>query len=131
MSGINGCNLITSSYNIISNNSINTYGTASLVKDEFNVENIAFDSNGRIIIFDIENLTLRNFYLPSGSDGNSRSRRENYFGETIPQLLINFKDFGCLAGDFNCIINKEDATKNPESKISPSLKRVVKAFSWK
>ena len=101
------------------------------MKDEFNVENVAFDSNGRIIIFDIENLTLGNFYLPSGSDGNSRSRRENYFGETIPQLLINSKDSGCLAGDFNCITNKEDATKNPESKISPSLKRVVKAFSWK
>ena len=33
-------------------------------------------------------------------------------------------------GDFNSIICKKDATKNPESKLSPSLKRLVKTFSW-
>ena len=126
----NECNLISSSYNIITNNSQNKYGTATFVKNEFNVENISFDSNGRIIVFDIENLTFGNFYLPSGTDADSRSRRENYCCEIIPQLLINSKDSGCLGGDFNCIINKEDATKNPESKISPGLKRLVKTFSW-
>ena len=110
----NECNLISSSYNIITNNSQNKYGTATFVKNEFNVENISFDSNGRIIIFDIENLTFGNFYLPSGTDADSRSRRENYCCEIIPHLLINAKDSGCLCGDFNCIINNEEATKNPE-----------------
>ena len=60
----------------------------------------------------------------------SRSSRENYCAETIPQLLVNAKDAGCLGGDFNCITSKEDATKNPEAKISPSLKRLIKTFSW-
>ena len=45
----NDCNLITSSYNIISNNSTNKYGTASLVKNEYCVENIVMDTTGRII----------------------------------------------------------------------------------
>ena len=84
----------------------------------------------RIIVFDIENVTFGIFYLPSGTYASSRSKRENYFSEIIPQLLINSKDSGCLGGDFNFIIHKEDATKNPETKISPSLKRLVQTFSW-
>ena len=124
------CNLISSSYNLVTNNSQNKYGTASFVKNEFSIENIKLDTSGRIIIFDIENLTFGNFYLPSGTDGLSRSSREKILAETIPQLLVNAKDAGCLGGDFNCIINKVDATRNPESKLSPSLKRLVKTFSW-
>jgi hypothetical protein len=30
----------------------------------------------------------------------------------------------------NCIINNEDCTRNPESKMSPCLKRLVHNFSW-
>ena len=100
------------------------------MKNEYCIENIAIDTSGRILVFDIENITFGNFYLLSGTDGLSRSSRENYFAEIIPQLLINAKDLGCYGGDFNCIIRKEDATRNPESKISPSLKRLVKTFNW-
>ena len=38
------CNLITSNYNIIQNNSINKYGTASLVRNDFLCENIRMDT---------------------------------------------------------------------------------------
>ena len=124
------CSLVTSSYNIITNNSPNKYGTASLVKNEYITENIVMDTSGRILIFDIDNMSFGNFYLPSGSDNLSRSSRENCCAEIIPQLLINSKDSGCYGGDFNCIIKNEDATRNPETKISPSLKRLVKTFSW-
>ena len=51
------CNFIENSYNIIENNAINKYGTASLVKSDLIVENIRCDSEGRLIIFDIGNLT--------------------------------------------------------------------------
>ena len=61
------CNLISSSYNIITNNSQNKYGTASLIRSEFSIENISLDTYGRIKVFDIENLTFGNFFLPSGS----------------------------------------------------------------
>ena len=44
-------NFISSSYNIICNNSPNKYGTASMVKNEYNVENIFQDTTcGRIEI---------------------------------------------------------------------------------
>ena len=40
------------------------------------------------------------------------------------------KCLGVCGGDFNCIVSKDDATRNPDSKLSPSLKRLVKTFSW-
>ena len=55
-----------------------------------------------------------------------RNSRENYSAETIPQLLINCKDSGCIGGDWNSIISEADATKNQAQKMSPSLKRLVK-----
>ena len=124
------CNMISSNFNIITNNSQNKYGTASLVKNEFEVKNVAMDKEGRIIIFEVGNLTFGNMYIPSGTDSISRGKRENCFSETIPQLLINHKDHGIIGGDLNCIIEKEDATNNPETKISPSLKRLFKTFQW-
>ena len=127
----NECKVISTAYSLISNNSLNKYGTATLVKNELNVENISFDENGRVIVFDVENVTFGNFYLPSGTDAETRLKREKYFCEIIPKLLINSKDSGCLGGDFNCIIALQDATKNPESKISPGLKRLVNTFTWK
>ena len=55
------CDFICSSYNIIYNNSITKYGTASLVKAELCAENIRVDSQGRVIMFDIGQITLANF----------------------------------------------------------------------
>ena len=51
-------------------------------------------------------------------------------GETIPSLLTNTKDSGCIGGDWNCVANNNDATKNASSKNSPCLKRLIKNFSW-
>ena len=87
------------------------------------------DTNGRAIFFDISGLTLGNVYLHSGTDALSRSGRENFCAETIPQLLVNCKESGCWGGDLNCITRVEDCTHNPESKISPSLRRLINTFS--
>ena len=62
--------------------------------------------------------------------GVSRNNRERYAAEIIPQILTNRQPSGCSGSDFNCIINKADATNNPEQKISPSLSRLVKVFDW-
>ena len=123
------CNFILSNYNIIQNNALNKYGTASFVRSEFLPENLKMDTKGRAIIFDISGLTLGNIYLHSGTDALSRGGRENFCAETIPQLLVNCKEMGCLGGDLNCITRKEDCTHNPESKMSPSLKRLINTFS--
>ena len=124
------CNFITSSYDIITNNAQNKYGTCCLVSNNFTTENIKLDTNGRIIAFDIENITFCNVYLPSGSDPIMKNSRENYIAETIPQILINSKDIGCIGGYWNCLVEKCDASKNASKKISNSLKRVVKNFAW-
>jgi exonuclease III len=44
------CDFISSNFNIVPNNSLNKYGTASLVKSEFEIENIQCDNQGRVII---------------------------------------------------------------------------------
>ena len=122
------CPFITSNYSILPNNAINKYGTAVLIKNEFIPENIKMDTNGRAIKYDFLNLTFGNIYLPSGTDGVARAQRENFISEIIPMFLVNRKDCGILGGDFNCITNREDCTKNPESKMSPSLKRLISTF---
>ena len=73
---------------LISNNSPTGYGTSTLVKNDLNVENVCFNTEGRIIIFDIGNMTFGNVYLPAGTDALSRSARENYCSEILPNLSV-------------------------------------------
>ena len=124
------CGFLQNCYNIPENNSINKYGTASLVKSELIVDNIRCDTEGRIIIFDIGNLTLGNVYLQSGTDAHSRSSREKYCCEVLPSLLLNACADGCIGGDFNCIVNKKDATQYPEAKMSRGLQRLIHLKGW-
>ena len=44
------CSFIKSNYQVISNNSATGYGTASLVKNDLDAENIRCDTEGRIIV---------------------------------------------------------------------------------
>ena len=86
------------------------------------------DTKGRAIVFNIGPLSLGNMYLPSGTDGASRAQRENYFAETIPQLLLNRLGAGMIGGDMNCITHNIDCTHHPEAKKSPSLTRLINTF---
>ena len=99
------CNFISSTYNVLKNNSHNNYGTASLVKNSLEIEKIILHQSGRVIIFNIGDYTFGNVYLPSGSDGLSRTSRENFCGEIIPNLLVNSRS-GMIGGDWNNIIFK-------------------------
>ena len=124
------CDYITGNYSILTNNARNPYGTASLVALSLEPRNIKLDTQGRVIVFDIGDVTFANVYLPSGNDTVMRNLREDYLSLSIPQLLINRKDNGCIGGDWNCITDDLDATKNHAQKRSPSLKRVINTFSW-
>ena len=86
---------------------------------------------GRVIIFDIEDITFGNIYLHSGTDSKSRTGREKYCCDILPGLLINSKESGCIGGDFNCIVDNKDATNHPDSKLSKGLKRLIKVKDWK
>ena len=125
------CHVISSSYSLLSNNSPTKYGTASLIRSELTPENILLDSNGRAIVFNIGDITLANLYLPSGTDAGSRSSREKYCAEIVPQLLINRLDSGCIGGDMNCINSKIDCTHHPAPKMSPSLAKMIQTFEMK
>ena len=70
-----------------------------------------------------------NFYLPSGTDGASRTLREHYSAELIPQLMINRQKNGAAGGDLNSIISLHDSNRNAQTKMSPSFKPLVSAFS--
>ena len=50
------CDFINSSYTILPNNSPTKYGTASLIRSEFTPENVMFDCNGRVIVFNSSKL---------------------------------------------------------------------------
>ena len=119
-----------SNFSIIQNNSQTRYGTASLVKSSLVVDDIILHHSGRVILFNIGELTFGNVYLPSGTDGASRNSREKFCGETIPNLMINSKLSGIVGGDWNNIIDQVDCTRHPEAKMSPCLKRLVSVYSW-
>ena len=72
------CNFISSNYYILSNNALNKYGTASIIRNSLVTENVRMDTTGRAIFFNIENLSLGNVYLQSGTDGISRGARESF-----------------------------------------------------
>ena len=88
------CDLLQSTFSIFENK----YGTASLVRSELQVENIRCDSEGRVLVFDIGDLTFGNLYLHSGTDAAARAGRERYSCEVLPRLLVNCKDNGCIGG---------------------------------
>ena len=75
-------------------------------------------------------MTFGNIYLHSGTDARSRANRENYCCEVLPNMLVNSRDTGCMGGDFNCIVNKMDATNYPEAKMSKGLQRLIKLKNW-
>ena len=125
------CHYLRNNFNLFSNNTPgNTpYGTASLVRSDIEVSNMLTDNAGRIILFDAAGCTWGNFYLPSGTDGASRTLREHYSAELIPQLMINRQKNGAAGGDLNSIISLHDSNRNAQTKMSPSFKNLVSAFS--
>ena len=66
------CDFISSSFSVIVNNAQNKYGTACLVKSDLQVDNLHFDTSGRVIVFDIGEVTIVTVYLPSGTDPAAR-----------------------------------------------------------
>ena len=125
------CLNLTCNYTIVSNNAENGYGTAMFVSNSLNYDNVKRDTSGKIISLDIGNFTMTNVYLQSGNDRVSRNVRENEIAETLPEILQTNKASGACIGDYNCIINNKDATRNQNDKQSPSLKRLVSALQWK
>lgn len=122
-----------SNFNLFENNAQNGYGVASLVKNHINVKECIRDTQGRAILLLVENNTVfGNVYPRSGTDNAAREDRENLFSFSIPTLFLSCPNIvkGSVSGDFNCITRASDATINPQSKTSPSLKRLIRVMDW-
>ena len=81
------CSLIESNYNVVKNNAINNYGTASLVKNNLTIKELRYDTEGRIIMFEIKKFLFANIYPKSGTDTVSRQHRENMFSTVVPNMI--------------------------------------------
>ena len=46
-------------------------------------------------------------------------------------MLLDRKDSNFIGGDWNCIIDKSDYMRNPESKMAPALAKLIKTFEYK
>ena len=88
------CPFINSSYNIISNNASNKYGTCCLVSSILQPDNIKFDTSGRVIVFSIDNVTFGNVYLPSGNDPSMRNAVQIMLQRQFPSYLLTAKTVG-------------------------------------
>ena len=62
------------------------------MKNDLKVDNITTDTAGRAILYDTDNISFGNLYLPSGTDGLSRGQKEKFISEILPMLLVNKKN---------------------------------------
>ena len=60
------------------------------------------DVDGRIIKFDIGDITIANIYAQSGTDGGARNSRETMFIEKLSDMLLYMKEYGIVVGDWPC-----------------------------
>ena len=64
----NLCESLTNNYTIVKNNAANEYGTSVLIKNDIQIKDVKFDTDGRVIIFNTENTTIVNVYTKAGTD---------------------------------------------------------------
>ena len=111
----NQCNFIKSNYNIIKNNSHNHFGTSILVHNNIPIDEVKFDTEGRVIIFNSDNITICNTYPKAGTDSESRQEREDLINTTIPNMMLHHKP-NLIIGDWNCITENRECTNFPDQK---------------
>lgn len=99
----------------------NEGGTAVLFKEGIPCSVRALLETGRGITVQLHDLLLINVYAPSGS--NERRNRSNFYRQGIVDLLMNVRTAAILAGDFNCVLRREDQT--PNFNLCPELQVLV------
>ena len=124
-------NYLKNNYQILFQNNESGFGVCSLIKNDLETKNVLLHPSGRLISFDVEDLTMINVYLQSGNSQFARNQREEFSGKILPNILLNSKKKGICGGDWNSIIQQEDCSHLPETKMSPSLKRLVALHKWK
>ena len=125
------CPFIANNYQILAQNNESGFGVCSLIHKKLLTENEIRHPSGRLIAFDVGNLTMINVYLPSGADTTAKNQREEFCGVIIPNLLLHGQKSGMAGGDWNNITSPVDCSHHPDQKVSPTLKRVISMLKWK
>ena len=120
------CPSINQNYKIIHQNNSSGFGVCSLIHKRLTISNEMAHPEGRLIMFDIGQVSLINLYLPSGQETEAKHARENYISTVIPNYLLNSQKMGIMGGDFNCLDRKEDASHLAENKISQNLQNLTR-----
>jgi exodeoxyribonuclease-3 len=84
-------------------------GVAALIKEEYSASIRGmgiekYDKEGRVLYFEIDDITIVNTYFPSGSSGDERQKvKMEFLQDYIPfiQSLLIEKQKVVVAGDFN------------------------------
>ena len=114
-------------FHVIINETINLKGGTAVLVDKCNInskiQKIEMSPDSRItsVKFSIEkeHLHMLNIYAPSGS--KFHQEREDLFNNQILYYLRNNLSNTILCGDFNCIVNVKDKTKNGHCPVSKAL----------
>ena len=123
-------------YHIILNKSILLKGGTLIAIDKKLPCNIGFSyihptsrlSTTYLNIF-YTKLYLMNVYAPSGK--NKEREREDFFENELMQNLITNTDNIILAGDWNCILSRNDSSKPDNTPISKTLKGIINNLRFK
>ena len=116
-----------SNYELIINNSPKKFGTAVLIKNDLQYDNIKMDTEGRLISYDLTDLNITgcNIYLQCGLLKEHRENRDLYSSKIIPEILHNRKHGSFITGDWNCIVSKLETTINAGNKISTVTQKML------
>lgn len=95
-------------------------GTAVALKPHIQYSHIEKSLDGRLIAAQVQNVTLVNVYVPSGTA--QRVAREEFLNSTLAFYLRNHSEHVILAGDFNCVLRPCDSYS---PNISQSLRTTV------
>ena len=123
-------------FHVFISESINLKGGTAILIDKRvtnNIIQIEKSSDARIISVKIsigeKRLHILNIYAPSGN--NPQQEREDLFKHHILYYLRNNLSNTILCGDFNCITNVKDKTRNGTCPISKSLQHMIKNLNLK
>jgi exonuclease III len=83
-------------------------GTAILIRQGLSIEEVKRLPTGRGMAVKIQNRWFVNLYAPSGAE--KKEERERFYATDIIQLLPTSCAKILLGGDFNCVLNRADAT---------------------
>lgn len=107
-------------YNVVCNVDHARRGTAIAIKQHIRFSHVEKSLDGRVIALRVGDTTLCNCYAHSGT--NMRNEREHLMNHTLAYYLRHLTTHTILAGDFNCVLRRADATG---SNYSPALRATI------